>query len=188
MSTNVEFIKVIANNAIEQLQNLLTTGVRELQSFDIDCKALEDYSAEDIRKSVEFEDFFNKLRTVKGPALYWFEVLSSHSANAIIPALEEYKQVSATRATPALRNIKDSTSNILYVGKVKSHLWGRFIQHLGFYKVSATQGLQLFHWAKELGLILRFNYVEFDPGMADMMSLIEYAFAKQYHPIIGKHQ
>jgi len=52
--------------------------------------------------------------------------------------------------------------------------------------VNATQGLQLFHWAKELCLTLRVNVIEFDADMADVMPIIEYAFAKHQKLLVGK--
>jgi len=187
MPTSSEVIQVIANGVIEQLQKMLKNGVKSPQTHQIDCSDLADYSAVDIRKSERFQKLFDELVKVKGPALYWFELVSDHGAAAIISALEDYKQTAEPRATPALRNTQTSTSRILYVGKVKKNLWGRLIQHLGFYKVPATQGLQLFHWAKSPGLSLNFNYIEFGDEMADIMPLMEYAFAKHYHPLVGKH-
>lgn len=187
MPTSSEVIQVIANGVIEQLQTMLKAGVKSPQTHPIDCADLADYSASDIRKSERFQELFTELARVKGPALYWFELVSDHGAAAIISALEDYKQTTEPRATPALRNTQASASRILYVGKVKKNLWGRLIQHLGFYKVSATQGLQLFHWARKAGLSLTFNYIEFGDEMADIMPLIEYAFAKHYHPLVGKH-
>jgi hypothetical protein len=187
MSTSSEVIQVIATGVIEQLQSMLKNGVSSPRTHLIDCADLADYSDVDIRESEEFQVLFDELEQVKGPALYWFELVSDHEAAAIISALNTYKQADKPRATPALRNTQASTSRILYVGKVKRNLWGRLIQHMGFYRVAATQGLQLFHWAKKAGVSLKFNYIVFDNEMADIMPLIEYAFAKHYHPLVGKH-
>lgn len=79
-------------------------------------------------------------------------------------------------------------SKTLYVGKVKGSFWGRLITHLGFYKVNATQGLQLYYWAKHLSLDLKVHIMEFDNNMADTMPIIEYAFAKQLKPLAGRHK
>lgn len=117
--TSSEVIQVIASGVIEQLQTMLETGVKSPQTHSIDCTDLVDYSAVDIRKSTQFKSLFDELKEVKGPALYWFELVSDHGAAAIIAALESYKQTTKPRATPALRKTQASTSRILYVGKVK---------------------------------------------------------------------
>ena len=84
------------------------------------------------------------------------------------------------------KSINDS--RILYVGKVKRHFWGRLIQHLGYYKVNRTQGLQLYYWAKELNLNLKVTVIEFEPEMIDLMEVLESALAKKLKPILGKHK
>ena len=89
---------------------------------------------------------------------------------------------------PAIKTTIDYDSRTLYVGKVKGSFWGRLIQHLGFFKVNATQGLQLYYWAKDLSLKLRVNIYVFDNNMADIMPIVEYAFAKRLKPLVGKHK
>ena len=89
---------------------------------------------------------------------------------------------------PAFRKSIDTTSKVLYVGKVKRHLMGRVIQHLGFYKVERTQGLQLFHWAPKQDLQLKLTVYEFGADMIDLVPLLENATAHQLKPLIGKHR
>lgn len=84
------------------------------------------------------------------------------------------------------RPFADTTT--LYVGKVKSKFWWRLITHFGFYKVHRTQGLQLFYWAKELGLKIDVTVYEFNDEMANYMPIIENAVARDLKPLIGKHE
>ena len=78
--------------------------------------------------------------------------------------------------------------DLKYIGKVKKSVWGRMIQHLGFYKVQRTQGLQLFYWTKGLNLKLKVHLYEFEQDMADMISIFEIELAKLNRPIVGKHK
>lgn len=82
----------------------------------------------------------------------------------------------------------DEYSKCLYVGKVKKTVWGRVIQHLGFYKVAKTQGLQLFEWARDLDLKLKMHVYEFEEDMCDLVSIMELELARKKKPIIGKHR
>ena len=91
------------------------------------------------------------------------------------------------RVTPVIYKNYNRRTNILYVGKCKENFWGRVMQHLGYYKTPTTQGLQLFHWAKELRLEVRLNALEFTSDMKDIMPVIELFFAKQLQPLVGRH-
>lgn len=93
------------------------------------------------------------------------------------------------RITEYSQSIKhfDPESDCLYVGKVKKTIWGIIIQHLGYYKVKQTQGLQLFHWAKGLNLILEIHMYEFEENIEELISIFEIELAKEKKPIIGKH-
>ncbi|WP_317900063.1 Arm DNA-binding domain-containing protein [Aurantibacillus circumpalustris] len=99
----------------------------------------------------------------------------------------DYIKSPNSKAVPAIKK-NFSSSKILYVGKVKRHVWGRLIQHLGFYKVKRTQGLQLFYWATPLSIKLKFVVMEFEPEMAALMGILENELAEILKPILGKHK
>ncbi len=186
--TNIEYLQEFIVSAISHLEHVRANGIKKEFSFTIDCSDLDDYNYIDIRNSEKFKMIFDQLKSANGPTLYWIEIISDTDTKKVIEALKHYKASDKSKATPALKSTINYNSNILYVGKVKAAFWGRLIQHLGFLKVNATQGLQLFYWAKDLSLTLKVNTIEFDNNMADIMPIVEYAFAKRFQPLIGKHK
>ena len=119
--------------------------------------------------------------------MYWFEIISDTDTKKVIEALKKYKINENSKTTPVLKSTINYDSKTLYLGKVKGTFWG-LIQHLGFFKINATQGLQLFYWAKDLSLDLKINILEFDNNIPDIMPVVEYAFAKRLQPLAGKHK
>ncbi len=172
-------------NAFAHVSNV---GAKQIQKYNIDCSdLLEEYHTNDIRNSPRFESLFAALQKIEGPALYYFEVLSSHSSKEIVDAIEEYSRTETPRAIPAIKKNYPNTK-ILYVGKVKRTMWGRLIQHLGFHTYSTTQGLQLFQWATKLGLVVELTVMEFEPEMENLMAVLENELAESMQPILGKHK
>lgn len=182
-----EFIKRVSGKLINNLQSVKDNGAKKYFSFEVDCKTLIDYNNIDIRDAEEYKSIFVKLGNMSGPVLYWFEIISDNTPTEIRNALIEYKNNNNTKATPALKNNFDDNSRCLYVGKVKRSFFGRVIQHLGFYKVSRTQGLQLFYWSKSIGLKVKIHAYEFENEMSDLVSLMELELANELNPVIGKH-
>ena len=186
--TNIEYLKDFIETTITNLENVQTKGVKKELSFSINCNDLDDFNYVDIRQSEKFKLIFDQLKDASGPTLYWFEIISDTDTKKVIETLKAYKVSENPKATPALKTKINYSSKTLYVGKVKGSFWGRLIQHLGFFKVHATQGLQLFYWTKDMSLELKVNILEFDNNMADIMPVIEYAFAKRLQPLVGKHK
>lgn len=186
--TALDYLKQFLGDTIDILEGVRQNGVKRELSFVIDCSNLEDFNNNDIRDSPIFKDIFCELRKSNGPTIYWIEIVSETDRSSIIDALKLYKTGYNPKATPALKTTINYKSSILYVGKVKGTFWGRLIQHLGFFKVNATQGLQLYHWTQNLNLILKVNILEFNSDMADILPLIEYTFAKRLQPLVGKHK
>ncbi|URM36296.1 hypothetical protein [Flavobacterium anhuiense] len=180
-------IKEIAKNAAKPLHNVSEIGVKAIKEFEIECSLLDDYNYEDIRESKNFKNLFNDLKKIEGPVLYYWEVTSDHSPYEIVERIKKYANSENSKSIPAIKRNYPQTK-ILYVGKVKKHIWGRFVQHLGFYKVQRTQGLQLFYWAKELCLDLKVTVLEFEPDMINLMDVLEREMAKELKPILGKHR
>jgi hypothetical protein len=106
---------------------------------------------------------FEKLSS---PLVYYFSIPEKISSEIIFQSISEYKNQQKGkpdfRSVPALRNNFLRNSTTLYVGCCAStKLSARMFWHFGYYKVGATQGLQLCHWAKPLNLELKLQSFSF---------------------------
>lgn len=173
------------DETIPVLEDLRKNGARNTFTYNFSCEDLKDDPDYDIKES--FKELFKEIDDMKGPVLYWYEVTSDHSDDAILNALQEYGQVEDHKAIPAFHKKHDKPTKILYVGKCKSHFSTRVIQHLGYFNSKKTQGLQLRCWANKLGLELTLHAMEFDNKMADIMLIVESYFARKLNPLVGKH-
>jgi hypothetical protein len=180
-------IKTIQLKHIETLNSSIENGSVNKHSQIFECESLRNYMYIDIRQSAEFKSFFTKLKEMKGPVLYSFRILSDNTHSEIRNKLIEYKKTTEPRGTSAMHKYTIEDSRYLYIGKVKKDISGRIITHLGYHKNKDASGLQLYHWAKGLNLMLELNLIELIPEMADIMEIIELKAAQSYHPIIGKH-
>jgi len=183
-----DIIKEISSNAARPLLNISQTGAKHIQLFEIDCALLEDYNNINILHSERYKSLFDDLQKMTGPCLYYFEITSNHIPNEIINSIKTYSLSEYPKATPAIKKQPPIDSKILYVGEVKRHMYGRLIQHLGFFKTSATQGLQLFYWARTIPLSLKLTVMEFEPEMENLMEVLENELARKLKPILGKHK
>ncbi|WP_300667027.1 hypothetical protein [Fluviicola sp.] len=183
----MDLISKIKNEQIEIFQKSLLAGVIKEHSEVIWCDSLGDFMNNDVRKSTDFKELFDTLKSMNGPVLYWFEILSENTHEEIRQKLIEYKNTSGVRSNSAMWKYTIPNSKYLYVGKVKKGVSGRIVTHLGYSKNPYTSGLQLFHWSKGMNLKLKLNVMEFIPEMADLMGVIELKVAQNLHPIIGKH-
>jgi hypothetical protein len=68
------------------------------------------------------------------------------------------------------------------------------IVHFGYYDIPSTQGLQLYHWAKEIGAQLKLNVAQFPEVIPDSkiqtkeyLDILEKLYATNLHPLCGKH-
>lgn len=182
-----EFLSQFLTSTILSLENVRENGPVSESCFDINCTDLKDYLNNNILKAEEHSDLFKRLCEMKGPVLYWFEILSDNTNDSIIVSLRGYKRLKDHRAIPYFKESYDRHTRILYVGKCKRDFYGRVIQHLGYFTTPTTQGLQLYHWAKDINLKVRIHAIEFPNEMEDIMPIVESFFAKQLHPLIGKH-
>jgi hypothetical protein len=187
MDLTNKILSKTSNELISALERVKNEGVKNQFSFDIDLSTIQDFNFIDIRESHEYKALFNRLMSMNGPVLYWLEIDCNIENSTIRAAIENYSKSDNSKAIPALKKRFDENSKCLYVGKVKKSFWGRLIQHLGFYKVNATQGLQLFYWAKDLNLKLKIHTYEFEQDMEDLVSIFEIKLAKELRPLIGKH-
>lgn len=181
-----EKVKEFSINAIAPLLNVSEKGAKQIYQFDIDCYEMKDYNFVNVLKESDFSHIFDVVTKISGPCLYYFEIKSNHSAEEIVKRVTEYRLTQDSKAVPAIKR-NFPKSKILYVGKVKKGIWGRLVQHLGYYKVQRTQGLQLFHWTKGTNVLLKMNILEFEQEMADYMGVLENKLANELKPILGKH-
>ncbi|WP_286774991.1 MULTISPECIES: hypothetical protein [Sphingobacterium] len=184
-------IKSWGNDIANSFQIVANNGYKSVQQFEIDSNDLEEkFVYEDIRDSDKFRKMFSELQQIENsPCVYVFEVVSNETSIDIIHKI----QLMEGKTRPAIKKTFPLDSRILYVGKVKKCAWGRIIMHLGYHthksgKLSNSHGLQLHHWATEMGLKLRIHVYEFNEDLADYMEVIEKKFANSLSPIIGKHK
>lgn len=172
--------------------NQQAQSLGEIKTFPIDCSKLKDFLNENIMHSDDFKELFKMLQKIKGPCVYWYQVVAPDiTSKEIIDSFTAYKNnPDRNRAVPAISYKKsiNNNSRYLYVGKVKRNFYGRVIQHLGCFNVQQTQGLQLYYWAKELNLKLELSVIEFDSSMENLLPVIELAVAEELKPLIGKHK
>ena len=131
----------------------------------------KDYCKEcDITTCKEHSNIFQKLKNIKKPVLYWFELESSDRNVAIREKYECYvRGIKGKYTDPNYRNtasFKKSFSNestTLYVGKVQTYFWGRLVTHLGYSLSEKTASMQLFHWYNTTKFgNLKVKYIVFD--------------------------
>jgi len=181
-----EKIKEFSSSAIGPLSRVSKTGAKQFYQFEINCFEMKDYNFINVLKEGDFIHIFEEVVKISGPCLYYFEIESDHTADDIVSRIQNYKLTPGAKSVPAIKK-KFPQTKVLYVGKVKKGLWGRLVQHLGYYKVSRTQGLQLFYWTQGTNVKLKMNVLEFEDEMADYMTVLETKLAKELNPILGKH-
>ncbi len=182
-----ESIRQICENTLKPLEYVSKNGAKTINEYIIKCESLKDFNYNDIREDQNFEILFKNIQKIEGPTVYYFEVVSGHQSDEIVKALKLYSLSENAKTTPPL-NPTYSKGKILYVGKVKKKMWGRLIQHLGFYKVNKTQGLQLYYWAMTIPLTLKLVVIEFEPEMDTLVGVIEKKIAHNLNPMLGKHR
>ena len=191
MKISNDNIKAWAEKSNAVFSNAANHGSKRISTYVIDCAQLEDkFIHQNILDADNFSDMFSELKDIQNsPCVYFFEIASDVSPQIIVKNILKVEG----KIKPSIKSRYPKDSNILYVGKVKSVLWGRIIMHLGFHtnkkskELSMVHGLQLFHWATSLGLKLKLHVYEFEPEMADYMEVMERLFANELNPIIGRH-
>jgi hypothetical protein len=192
-----DIIKSEVNKLNTALTNYLKSGPKSIQEFKIDCSKLDErFFNEDIRHSLEFKEMFQELeKTQNNPCLYVFEIESEILTKDIIENLINFGN-QTEKVIPKLKTKIPENSKTLYVGKANNLVWGRLITHLGFHthknngnpRASINHGLQLFFWAKQLSLQLKYTVIEFENDMKEVLPVLEKQLAFELNPIIGKHK
>jgi len=137
---------------------------------------------------------FTKLNAIsKNHCLYWFELENEEKATELVNLLNDYRKIEGCKTVPPEN--KNKNSKVLYLGVrqggvIKSGLTnieGRMNQHLGYYNMATTQGLQLYEYAKGKDFNITIKVVEFEGMEAYCLNVIEKLLAKKMMPLSGKH-
>lgn len=175
---------ITLSSGVNAINHVVINGIKSQLKIDIDCAVLPDWEVEFKGK---YKTIFNSTYAVTGPGFYWFEVISDIDIKEIEKRISAYKLTEGAKALPAIKSRLNYNTKALYIGKVKKDFWGRVVQHLGFYPVIRTQGLQIHHWCAGLDLKLRLHIYEFENDMAGLMPIIENGMALILDPLLGKH-
>lgn len=170
------------------LGHVVKAGAEAVHCFNFDIGSLKNFTGRHIRLDSAYTVVFEQLAAVKRPVVYVFEITSPTNPAEVLRAAQSRSLAGSLRAISAFRNKIDANSSILYVGKVKSNFQARVIRHLGFWKTAATQGLQMYHWTRELDLQVNLTAFEFKSEMADLLPLLQKTVASELNPLLGKHQ
>lgn len=157
----------------------------------------ENHNKKSIRHHEKFIDLFNNLDLKKNSCLYWFELAEEKCCAELIDKLDMRRDLLKQNLRMVPVKNKNSNSKYLYVGirrggwtqKWKlSNISGRIIQHLGYYRVGITQGLQLAHWANDSDFEINLRVIEFEPGFPNSyLEALEKIIAHKLMPLCGKH-
>lgn len=178
--------------------DLLAENIISLaKSYSIKLNDLPDVELKiDIRNHSYFKTIFKELDQIKNHCIYWFELDSTESSFVLNNLLNENrKHLNDRNRVVPVKNL-NKESNVLYVGIRRggtrkydnlSNISGRLIQHLGYYHVGTTQGLQFAHWAKKSNTEINFKVVEFENLPNLYLEMIEKLIAFKLKPLCGKH-
>ncbi|HLP64753.1 hypothetical protein [Flavobacterium sp.] len=154
----------------------------------------------DIRYHIDFKEMFTKLESLKTNCLYWFSTNSIEDANQLKELISLKKvelwseEKEKCRILPAEN--RNSNSKVIYVGVRKgsaakkqkvTHISGRIVQHLGYYKEGRTQGLQLAYYTNQLNIDLTLHMFSLGNCPDEYLYVLEKIFAKKLRPICGTH-
>ena len=116
MQEPINHLKTIGTQLIANLESLKNLDNSSIYTFEIECDTLRDFSHEDIRDSTEFKTIFEALEKIKGPVVYWFEIVSKDIPRVKIKEqLQTYSETAGARSTPAMRKNTNPDSAYLYV-------------------------------------------------------------------------
>ena len=147
----------------------------------------------------DFRPIVAKLNEYYEDCLYWFQTESVKDAQKLDQLLCSYRQKrgvenSGYRAVPTTNTLKNK-DKVLYVGVRKgkkskkglTNIMGRINQHLGYYKNSKTQGLQLYHWAKDANVKITIYCVHFEQDLGPLLYVLENKIAQKLQPYCGRN-
>ena len=187
---------ILKNHADELLNALTKLGTApfdDIFTIDINCAQLAAYES-GCHGSAESSRIISTLHAhtgSAGPAVYWYEIISDHSATQIREHFETLKEAMGHRKLPATKKNYEKGSKVLYVGKGNANISGRMFLHLGYEtRHIHLQGLQLCHWdyhGELCSLRLRLNIIFLPMDMTAFAPLFERRLADAFNPILGRH-
>lgn len=187
MEQATNYLKEVSSSTIKILDAFKEKGRKGEFSFEYDCATSQDYRYVNILEKGQFVELFDKLKLITGPVIYWIEVVSNTSSQDISNAAYTYK-LTNERHVPAIKSRINHDSKIIYVGKVQNGIFVRVMNHMGFHASHKTQGLQMYHWGKDIGLKVQFHLMQLHEGCESILTVWEKALATKMKPIIGKHK
>ena len=172
---------------LQTLVNSITEKTFQKQySLTLDCAYLPVLSASgDCCTEPGLDTFFETIAEINEPTVYWFTIQSHHDSKQIYDRMLTARKT-VHRRFPAQVEYRGA-SKTLYVGKVNSDLSSRMITHLGYDERPNQQGLQLFHWARKMGLKLELNCIVLKKELKDLIYFFEAQVSQELKPIIGKY-
>jgi len=176
---SAENLKTIANSISE-------ITFKNWYTFSFDCSYLPVIAAgENCWDEPAIEDIFYTIQRFKQPVLYWFTICSHHDSKWVYDRVLTARKA-VHRKFPALYEYAGDT-NVLYVGKVNRDLASRMITHFGYDERPDQQGLQLFHWARNMGLKLELNCILLPQECKNLTYFFESQLSQELKPLIGKY-
>jgi len=194
MMINVtQTLKTYTSEIIQSLNDIPQDTFDKVVSIEILCEDLArlDATCHGTEESSKVFTYLHNNGMNKMPAVYWFEIISDHTALDIRTAFDDLRTSEILRSVPAISKRYNQDSKVLYVGKGKANLSGRMFLHLGYQLKGSSQGLQLCHWNYDgvlKGLKLRINIIYLPANLAELASTFELKLAKELQPILGKHR
>lgn len=182
-------METLINSAIslQSLANSITKeSFKNRYSLAFDCEYLPELSAgESCCTEPGLDKYFATIQQINEPTVYWFTIKSHHDSKRVYVKMLAARK-SVHRKFPAQVEYRGD-SKVLYVGKVNSDLSSRLITHLGYDERPDRQGLQLFHWARKMGLKLELNCVVLKKELKDFIYFFEAQLSRELKPLIGKY-
>lgn len=183
------------NNSFGMIVNLITANAVE---YEFNLTSIPDltYLDVNIREESPLKGLFEALDKKTKNCIYWFEVDNIFIGNQIKILLDVNREILKLKGRKVPVHNKNKDSKILYVGVRQggitlkwnmSNISGRIREHLGYYKVGSTQGLQFGHWARHLDYNVKLKVVEFDDLPNEYLTAIEKLLAFRLKPLFGTH-
>lgn len=194
MNNPVENLKKSRDFFLNALTELKNAELENVLTIEVDCEKLAKFN-DGCHGTEESSKVFRLLHNNglnEHPAVYWFDIISDHSAEEIRSHYTIFKDRIENRTIPAVYKNSVASSKVLYVGKGKGNISGRMFLHFGYEeKKMHLQGLQLCHWDFSgilKGLRLKLNIVYFNKDFKEIVPFFERNLAKEINPILGKHK
>lgn len=185
-------MKLFIDNALQLGKDTYETHIKKgykYAAIPLNCKDLPDNPESPGHMNPAFfgalHGMFDDNNEInKRTCLYIIEIVSP-SVEKIERAYRDYLASGQARNSSAIKKNVDTSTSILYIGKVKKGLGGRIATHMG-YANPRTGALQLVHWAKKIDLRLNVHVYAFESSLGNFINPLELTITKSLNPLIGK--